>query len=147
MNNSVFVNNMVNWRTQSDQNLVTTEKRRNYLLSEPNYQSTKFFSENLLAIETKKPHIFMIKPVYLGLSILELSKIVMYEFWCDYLKSNSGKIAKLCSTDTDSFIVYIKTEDIYADISKDVEARFDTTSYKLDRKLPKKNSFIERQIK
>ena len=147
MNNSVFVNNMVNWRTQSDQNLVTTEKRRNYLLSEPNYQSTKFFSENLLAIETKKPHIFMIKPVYLGLSILELSKIVMYEFWCDYLKSNSGKIAKLCSTDTDSFIVYIKTEDIYADISKDVEARFDTTSYKLDRKLPKKNSFIERQIR
>ena len=57
MNNSVFVNNMVNWRTQSDQNLVTTEKRRNYLLSEPNYQSTKFFSENLLAIETKKPYI------------------------------------------------------------------------------------------
>ena len=54
MNNSVFVNNMVNWRTQSDQNLVTTEKRRNYLLSEPNYQSTKFFSENLLARETKK---------------------------------------------------------------------------------------------
>ena len=86
----------------------------------------------------------MNKPVYLGLSILELSKIVMYAFWCDYVKLNSGKIAKLCYMDTDSFIVYIKTEDVYADISKDVEARFDTTSYKLDRKLPKKNSFIER---
>ena len=140
MNNSVFVNNMVNWRTQSDQNLVTTEKRRNYLLSEPNYQSTKFFSENLLAIETKKPHIFMIKPVYLGLSILELSKIVMYEFWCDYLKSNSGKIAKLCSTDTDSFIVYIKTEDIYSCIAKDFETIFDTSNYELGRQLSKEKN-------
>ena len=66
--------------------LVKTEKRRNYLVSEPNY-TTKFFSEHLLAREMKKTQKILInKPVYLGLSILELSKIVMYEFWYDYEK-------------------------------------------------------------
>ena len=60
--------------------LVTTERRRNYLVSEPNYHTTKFFTENLLAIEMRKTQILMNKPVYLGLSILDLSKTVMYEF-------------------------------------------------------------------
>ena len=71
----------------------------------------------------------MNKPVYLGLSILELS--IMYESWYDYVKP------KLCYMDTDSFIVYIKTDDIYKDIAEDVETRFDTSNYELDRLLPK----------
>ena len=71
----------------------------------------------------------MNKPVYLGLSILELSKILMYEFWYDYVKPKYGKKAKLCWKDTDSFIVYIKTDDIYKDIAEDVETRFDTSNY------------------
>ena len=71
---------MENVRKHRDIKLVTTEKRRNYLVSEPNYQSAKFFSENLLAIEMRKTQLFMNKPVYLGLSILELSKIVMHKF-------------------------------------------------------------------
>ena len=68
----------------------------------------------------------MNKPVYLGLSILELSKVLMYEFWYDYVKPKYGEKAKLCYMDTDSFIVYIKTGDIYKDIAKDVETIFDT---------------------
>ena len=68
----------------------------------------------------------MNKPVYLGLSILELSKILMYEFCYDYIKSKYGKIAKLCYMDTDSFGLYIKTDDIDKDIAKDVEKRFET---------------------
>ena len=64
--------------------LVTTERRRNYSLSEPNYYA--IFSENLLTIETRKTQILMNKPVYLGLSILELSKTVMYESWYDCIK-------------------------------------------------------------
>ena len=60
----------------------------------------------------------MNKPVYLGLSILVLSKILMYEFWCDYVKPKYGKKAKLCYMDTDSFIVCIKTDDIYKDIEE-----------------------------
>ena len=67
-------------RKHRDIKLVTTERRRNYLVSEPNYHTTKFFAENLLVTEMKKTQIVMNKPVYLGLSILELSKILMYEF-------------------------------------------------------------------
>ena len=60
--------------------LLTTERSRNYLASEPKYHTTKFFTENLLVIEMRKTQILMNKPVYLGLSILNLSKTVMYEF-------------------------------------------------------------------
>ena len=68
----------------------------------------------------------MNKPIYLGLSILDLSKTVMYEFWYDYVKPKYGENAKLCYMDTDSFIVHVKTDDIYKDIAEDVETRFDT---------------------
>ena len=66
----------------------------------------------------------MNKPVYLGLSILELSKILMYEFWYDYVKPKYGGKAKFCYIDTNSFIVYIKTDNIYKGIAKDVETRY-----------------------
>ena len=78
MNNAVFGKIMENGRKHRDIKLVTTERRRNYLVSEPNYHITKFFTEKLLAIEMKKTEILMNKPVYLGLSTLELSKILMY---------------------------------------------------------------------
>ena len=81
MNNAVFGNTMENVRKYRDIKLVTTERRRKYLVSEPNYHTTKFFTENLLATEMKKTQILMNKPVYLGLSILDISKTVMYEFW------------------------------------------------------------------
>ena len=66
-------------RKFKDIKLVTTERRRNYLVSEPNYHTTNFFTENILAIEMKKNEILMNKHVCLGLSILEFSKILMYE--------------------------------------------------------------------
>ena len=81
----------------------------------------------------KKTEILMNKPVYLGLLILELSIILMYEFWYDYVKPKYGEKVKLCYMDTDSFIVYIKTDDIYKDILEDVETRYDTSNYELDR--------------
>ena len=68
----------------------------------------------------------------LGLSILELSKILMYEFWYDYVKPKSGKNTNLCYINTDSFIVYIKTEDVYKDVGEDVETRFDTSNHELE---------------
>ena len=71
-----FGKTMENMRKQKDIKLVTTERRRNYLVSEPNYHTAKFFTENLLTIEMKKTEILMNKHVYLGLSILELSKIL-----------------------------------------------------------------------
>ena len=79
----------------------------------------------------------MNKPVYLGLSILESSKVLMYEFWYDYVKPKHGKKVKLYYMVTDSFIVCIKTYDIYKEIAEDVESIFDTSNYELDRPLPK----------
>ena len=84
--NAVFGKTMENVRKHRDIKLVTTERTRNNLVSEPNYHTTKFFTENLLAIEMEKSEILMNKPVCLGLSTLELSKILMYEFWYDYVK-------------------------------------------------------------
>ena len=79
----------------------------------------------------------MNKPVCLGLSIRELSKIVMHDFWYDYVKPKYVETAKLCYMDEDSFIEYAKTDDIYKDIAKEVETRFDTSNYELDRPLLK----------
>ena len=69
----------------------------------------------------------MNKPVYQGLSILEMSKTIMYEFWWDYVKPKYGEKAKLGYMDADCFIVYIKTEYIYVEIAKDIERRFDAS--------------------
>ena len=86
MNNAVFGKTMENRRKQRDIKLVTADKRRNQLVSEPNCHTTKWFSEKLFAIEIKKTKVKMNKSVYLGLSILEISKTLMYEFWYDYMK-------------------------------------------------------------
>ena len=123
MNNSVFGKTMENVRKHRDIKLLTTDKRRNQLVSEPNYHTKKYFSENLLAIEMKKTKVKMNKLVYLGLSILEISKILMYEFWYDCIKTKYQNNAKLCYMDIDSFIINIKTEDFYEIIANDVEKK------------------------
>ena len=120
MNNAVFGKTMENVRKHRNIKLVTTERRRNYLVLEPNYHTTKFFTENLLVTEMRKTQVLMNKPVYLGLSILDLSKTVMYEFWNDYIKSKHDENARLCYMDTDSFPVHVKTDNIYKDIGEDV---------------------------
>ena len=86
MNNSVFRKTMDNVRKHRDIKLVTTEEKIIKLVSEPNYQTTKQFSENLLVIEMKKTKLKINKPVYLGMSILNISKTLMYEFWYDYCR-------------------------------------------------------------
>ena len=85
VNNAVLGKTMENVKKKRNIELVTTERRGNYLVSQPNYHNTKFFSEILLAIEMRKTQMLMNKPVYLGLSIVDLSKSVMYEFWNDYI--------------------------------------------------------------
>ena len=130
INNGVFENTMENVRKYKDSKLVTTERRRNYSVSEPNYQTTKFFRETLLATQ-----VLINKPEYLGLSVLDLSKTLMYEFRDDYLKPKYGENVKLCNMDTDSLIVPVKADDIYKDIAKDVETRFDTSNFGIDQLL------------
>ena len=85
---------------------MTTDEKRSKLVSEPNYHTTKRFSENFLAIEMKKKtKVKMNKPVYLGMSILDISKTLMYKFWYDYIKPKYEDRAKLCYTDIDSLII------------------------------------------
>ena len=84
MNNEVFGKTLENVRKYRNIKLATTLRRRHYLVSEPNYHTTKLFTENILAIKMRKTQMLITKPIYLGLSILDMSKIVMYEFWCDY---------------------------------------------------------------
>ena len=80
MNNSVFGKTRENVRKRWDTKLITTDKRRDQLVSEPNHHKTKYFPEELLAIEMKKKKKKMNQPVHLGLSILEISKTLMFEF-------------------------------------------------------------------
>ena len=82
-----------------------------------------------------KTRVKMNKPIYLGLSILDVSKILMYEFWYDYMKPKHGNKVKLCYMDTDSFLMNIRTNDFYKDIANDVDKRFDTSNYELYRPL------------
>ena len=79
-----------------------------------------YISEDLSIIEMKRTKVKMNKPIYLGLSILEISKLLMYDFWYNYMKPKYGDNVKLCYMDTDSFIMNIKTEDFYKDIANDV---------------------------
>ena len=95
-----------------------------------------YISEDLSIIEMNKTRVKMNKPIYLGLSILDISKLLMYEFWYDYMKPKYGNDVKLCYMDADSFIINIKTEDFYKDIANDVEKMFDTSNYEVDRPLP-----------
>ena len=78
----------------------------------------------------------MNKPIYLGQVILDISKTLIYEFWYHYIKPKYGDKARLCYTDTDSFVIYIKTEDFYKDIAGDVERWFDTSNYDKQDKRP-----------
>ena len=137
MNNAVFGKTMENVRKHRDIKLVKTDHKRNKLVSEPNYHPMNLIAENLSIIETKKVKVKMNKPIYLGLSILEISKIIMYELWYDYVKKKYEDMVKLCYMDTDSLIMNIKTKDFYKDIARDVEERFDTSNYDVDRPLPK----------
>ena len=136
MNNSIFRKTMENVRKHRDIKLATTHKRKNELISEPNYHAIKGFSENLVAIEMRKTKVKVNKSVYLGLSILEVNKTLTYEFWYDYIKPKYQDNAKLCYMDTDSFIINMKTEDFYENIADDVEKRFYTSNYECNRQLP-----------
>ena len=133
MNNSVFRKTMGNVRDYRYMKL-TTNKRRKRLVSEPNYHTHKTFSEHLMATEMKKTKVNMTKPIYLG--ILDISKMLMYEFWYDYIKPNYGDRAKLCYIDTDIFVIYSETKDFFKDIAGDVERWLDTSNFDENDKIP-----------
>ena len=129
MNNSVFGKTMENIRNRVNIKLVDTGEQFKKLTAKPNYENRKIFNENLVSVHMKKTSLTMNKPVYLGMSILDISKTLMFDFHYKYIKLKYGNKAKLLFTDTDSFLYEIQTEDFYKDISRDVKDRFDTSNY------------------
>ena len=120
MNNVVFAKTSENVRSHRDIKLLTTDARRNYLVSEPR----KKFSDKLLAIRVKRTQLHMVTQlhwfVYLRLSILEMNKTLMCKFLNNYGKPKHGEKTKLCNMETNIFIVYIEREHIYVKTKKNI---------------------------
>ena len=129
MNNSVFGKTMENIRNRVNVKLVNSPEKLKKLVAKPNYDGNKKLTKDLVSVHMKKTGITMNKPVYLGMSILDLSKNIMFDFHYNYIKPKYGEKAKLLFTDTDSLLYEIQTEDFYMDISGDVQERFDTSNY------------------
>ena len=136
MNDSVFGKTMENIRKHRNIKLVTNREAFLKAVMKPNFKSGVLFGENLMGCEMGKIKVVMNKPVYLGQAILDLSKIVMYEFHYDYMKQKYPEELTFCNMGTDYLIYDIETEDVYKDIAEDVKDRFDTSGYNPNRPLP-----------
>ena len=136
MNKSVFGKTMGNIKKHKDIKLITNAKVYLKNVIKSNFKSGVLFGENLMGCEMGRIEVVMNKPVYLGQVMLDLSKIVMYEFHYDYMKPKYGNDLKLCYMDTDLLVYHIKTKDFYEDIAKDVRDRFNTSGYCKDKPLP-----------
>ena len=137
MNNSVFGKTMENIRKHRNIKLVTNREAYLNAVMKPNFKSGVRFGENLMGCEMGKIKVVMNKPIYLGQAVLDLNKIVMYEFHYNYIKPKyNDKNLTLCYIDMDSLIYSIETDDFYKDIADDVKDRFDMSGYNSNRPLP-----------
>ena len=132
MNNSVFGKTMENLRKRISVKLINNAKDYVRCVSKPSFISQKIYSKNFVAIHEIKPVLTLNKPIYAGFSILDLSKLLMYEIHYKYIKSKFD--AKLLFTDTDSLVYEIKTDDVYEDFYQDKNL-FDFRDYPLDSKF------------
>ena len=119
---------MENLRKRVDVRLVTDEKKLDKLTSKPTYVSSKIFNENLMAVHKVKETLTLKRLAYVGMCILDLSKMLMYDFNYNYIKKKYGNRAKLLLTDTDSLTYEIEAEDIYKDFWNDKDM-FDNSDY------------------
>ena len=130
LNNSVFGKTIENIRKRQNVFLVDNREKASKLSCRPNFERATIFDRNLLAIHLKKTEVYFNKPVYVGQAILDLSKLLMFDFHYNFIqKKYTYKKAKLLFTDTDSLMYELKTDDFYADISADIKARFDTSDF------------------
>ena len=128
MNNSVFGKTMENVRNRVSIELVKDAERAAKLVNKPNFEELKIFDEFLIAVKMRKTKVWMNKPVYVGMSILDLSKTLMFSFQYEYVKKKWEE-AEVLYSDTDSLVLKIETDDFFADISGDVAEWFDTNDY------------------
>ena len=133
MNNSVFGKTIENIRKRQNIFLVDNRKRAKRLVNRPDFERATIFDKNLIAVHMKKTEVYFNKPVYVGQSILDLSKTLMFDFHYNYIKNKyKDHQAELVFTDTDSLLYHIRTDDFYKDISCDIQDKFDTSDYPLN---------------
>ena len=113
MNNSVFGKTLEKFRNRVDIRLITSDKVAQKRAAKPNYDCCTIFDENLIAVHMKKTKLYFNKSIYLGMSIIDLSKSLMYDFHYNYIKTKYVDKAKLLFTDTDSLAYEITTKDFY----------------------------------
>jgi replicative superfamily II helicase len=138
MNNAVYGKTMENVRLRMDMELVTNAKRLKKCIASPFFKDRTIYSETLCAVHYHKKKVYMNKPIYVGMCILDLSKTLMYEFHYDFMLKKYGKKLSLLYMDTDSFFYHIKTEDFYQDIRMNpnespADYPFDTSDYPKDQ--------------
>ena len=131
MNNAVFGKTMENVRARVNIKLCTDDKELVRTANKPQFEQSKIYSESLIAVKSSKKEVELNKPIYVGLSVLDLSKLHMYEFHYDYIKVKYADKAKLLFTDTDSLCYRIETDDIYKDMDDDKHL-FDRSDYAQD---------------
>lgn len=151
MNNSVFGKTMENVRNRVDVKLINKWKGRygaEAYISKPNFHSCTIFNEKLVAIEMQKLEVILDKPIYIGFSVLDLSKITLYEFHYNFMKKEFDKNCKLMYVDTDSLTYDIKCPDIYSVMFKNID-RFDTSDYPQNNQycLPQVNKKVTGKMK
>ena len=140
MNNSVFGKTMENIRKRVDVRLVTDEKKLVKMAAKPTYVSSKIFNKNLVAVHKIKETLTLNRPAYVGMCILDLSKILMYDFHYNYIKQQYGNKARLLFTDTDSLTYEIEAKDVYQDFWNDKD-KFDNSDY------PKSSPYFDKTNK
>ena len=136
MNNSVFGKTMENLRNRVDIRIVRSNEQDKIrkLVASPLYSRHVIFTNNLVGIDMHKSRLLLNKPVYTGMTILDKSKILMYDFFYNHLKKQYGEKCELLYTDTDSLLLDIETEDVYKDIERN-KSFYDTSDYPEDHPL------------
>ena len=134
MNNSVYGKTMENIRNRVDVKLVKSDEELRKLVNKPNFETFKIFDKNLIACHMKRTRLVFNKPIYVGMTVLDLSKVLMYDFHYNFIKEKYKEKAKLLFTDTDSLCYSIQTKDFYKDIKKHKDL-FDTSNYPKDHEL------------
>lgn len=147
MSNAVYGKTMENMRTRVDIKLKTYWHGRYgaaELIAKPHFKRVKIFDENLVAIEMSQSELNMNKPVVIGMSVLDISKVVMCDFHYNYMKPKYGENVEVLYTDTDSFIYKILCDDFYADMKKDVRHKYDTSDYAVNNvyEMPRENKKV-----
>jgi hypothetical protein len=132
MNNAVFGKTMENVRNRVDIRLCSNAKKAMKLIAKPNFKSRTIFDENLVAFNMRKTNVMLNKSVYVGMSILDISKNLMFNFYYNVLKKKYDNKIQLLYTDTDSLVIEIKTGDFYSDVKNELIEHFDTSELPID---------------